>query len=132
MKFGINTVLWIWPFTSDHLYLFKKIKDMGFDLVEMAVEDRSASLIAKIKEGLRHFDLKCCICGNFGPERDILSEDESVQEVGRQYIKESIDLCRELAADILVGPTYSVGTKPEILLPKKRKKYGPFIKENQL
>ncbi len=93
---------------------------MGFDLVEIALEDRSSSHIAKIKEGLGHFDLGCCICGSFGPERDILSKDESIRELGRQYIKESIDLCRELEADILVGPTYSVGIKPELLLPEKK------------
>lgn len=143
MKFGINTVLWVWPFTSDHLHLFKKIKDMGFDLVEIALEDRSSSHIAKIKEGLRHFDLGCCICGNFGPERDVLSEDESVQKRAREYIKESIDICKELGAGILVGPTYSVGIKPEFLLPEKKEemwqrsirnlqKVCPYAEENNV
>ena len=38
MKFGVSTWLWTSPFNREALYLLKKIKDMGFDSIEIPVE----------------------------------------------------------------------------------------------
>ena len=39
LKFGVNTWLWASPFTTDSISLFPKIKVMGFDFVEIPVEN---------------------------------------------------------------------------------------------
>ena len=39
MKIGVSTWLWTSPFNNDSLYLLKKIKKMGFDVIEIPIED---------------------------------------------------------------------------------------------
>jgi D-psicose/D-tagatose/L-ribulose 3-epimerase len=41
MRFGINTFLFVSPFTNDSTKLFKQFKKWGFDSVEIAIEDCS-------------------------------------------------------------------------------------------
>ena len=40
MKFGVSTFLWKSPFTSHSFDLVHKIKGMGFDIIEVAVEQQ--------------------------------------------------------------------------------------------
>ncbi|MEJ2412238.1 MAG: hypothetical protein P8Y34_04475 [Anaerolineales bacterium] len=40
MRFGANTFIWRSPFkTETDLDLFQKVKNLGFDLIEIAIED---------------------------------------------------------------------------------------------
>ena len=41
MRFGLNTFLYASPFTNESVYLFKKLKNWGFDSVEIPIEDPS-------------------------------------------------------------------------------------------
>ncbi|MCL5985618.1 MAG: sugar phosphate isomerase/epimerase [Actinobacteria bacterium] len=120
MKFAINTVLWVWPFSADYLDLLEKIKEIGYDAVEFAIEDRSRANVLKIKEALKKTGLGSVTCGAYGPARDLLSPSEEVQTTGINYIKDSIDLCSELGSSALVGPTYSIGIKPGFLNKKTK------------
>ncbi len=122
MKYGINTVLWTWPFTHERLDLFNKIKRMGYDTVEIAVEDMSENNVNAIKKGLDEYGLNCVICGAYGPDRNIMSEDEDVQKSGVEYIKKLIDMADNLSAKAIVGPAYSVGIHPGFLNADNKKK----------
>ncbi|NQT58726.1 MAG: sugar phosphate isomerase/epimerase [Bacteroidetes bacterium] len=122
MNYGINTVLWIWPFTHKNLDLFKKIKEMGYDTVEIAVEDMSENNLKIIKTGLKEYNLNCVICGVYGPDRNIMSINEDVQKKGVEYIKKVIDIAGILSAKMIVGPTYSIGIYPEFLNPDNKKR----------
>jgi len=39
MRFSINTVLFVSPFTNTNTRLFKQFKKWGFDAVELLIED---------------------------------------------------------------------------------------------
>ncbi len=122
MKYGINTVLWTWPFNHERLDLFKKIKEMGYDTVEIAVEDMSEKNVNAIKTGLQEYNLNCVICGAYGPDRNIMSENRDVQKQGVEYIKKIIDMADIFNAKMIVGPTYSVGIYTGFLNPDNKKR----------
>lgn len=105
MKVGINTCLWHWPFNWERVDLFKKIEDIGYDAVEMTIEDRSKKNLKIIRESLKKTHLECIICSSF-LEGNLISEDKKNVQKGKKYVMESIDLCEYLGADILVGPVY--------------------------
>ncbi len=105
MLIGINTGLWQYPFNWEKVDLLKKIEGFGFDAVEMIIEDRSKKNIEIIRENLKKTGLKRIICSAF-LDGNLISEDKEVVRRGIKYVKESIDLCEYLGADILVGPTY--------------------------
>ncbi|WP_223567714.1 hypothetical protein [Agrobacterium tumefaciens] len=53
MKIGVNTWVWTSPFTTPDLPILAKVKAMGFDVIEIALEDASiidAGLLRKIAD----------------------------------------------------------------------------------
>ncbi len=130
MKYGLNTVLWVYPFSSGHVHILKKIADIGYDTVEMSIEDHSAENIDAIKDALELYGLESVIVGIPGPEQSVFSEDEDVQEKGREYIRNLIDLCGRLGSKMLIGPEYSAGIHPEMVSPDVKKKAWDICVDN--
>lgn len=121
MRYGLNTVLWVYPFSRKHLDLLKKVKDIGYDTVEIGIVDKSDKNVNAIRSGIKEYDLNCIVCEIPGPEESIISEDENTQRKGVEFIKSLVDLCNKFKAKTLVGPAYSVGIHPEFNNPDKKK-----------
>jgi D-psicose/D-tagatose/L-ribulose 3-epimerase len=130
MKYGINTVLWVWPLTREWLEVLTKIKEMGFDTVEFAVNDLSSNNLSVIKNRVKDLGLECIVCGIFSIDGTILSADAMIKKKGREYILKMIDVCSFLGARILVGPTYSVGIHSEFVNPVEKRKAWERCVEN--
>ncbi len=47
------------------------------------------------------------VCGAFGPERDLSSEDEAVRTAGTSYLRRCIDLAQDLGSPFVSGPMYA-------------------------
>ena len=92
MKFGVSTWLWTSPFDGDSIFLFEKIKEMGFDTIEIPVEDPQLIEISKLKEFQKIFDLNVTVCGAFGPGRDLTHNDPLVVHTCMNYIKDCLDI----------------------------------------
>lgn len=122
IKFGVSTWLWTSPFTSDDAdSLFQKIAAMGYDAVEIAVEDPSLIDVAVVKKALRKYNLDAIVCGAFGPTRDLTHEDPAVHRNCFAYIDACLNLCVELGSTFLGGPMYSAVGKARMVSPEKRK-----------
>jgi D-psicose/D-tagatose/L-ribulose 3-epimerase len=122
ITYGVSTWLWTSPFkTSSIQEIFPKISKMGFDVVEIAVEDVSLIDIKEVREGLKQNNLKAHICGAFGPTRDLTHEDEAVHKNCFSYIESCLDFCVELGAGFFGGPMYSAVGKARMLSAEQRK-----------
>jgi D-psicose/D-tagatose/L-ribulose 3-epimerase len=122
VKFGVSTWLWTSPFTTASVEkLFPGIASMGFDAVEIAVEDPALIDIKAVKKGLRDYNLKPIICGAFGPTRDLTHEDPAIHQNCFDYIEMCLDFCVELNCTFFAGPMYSAVGKARMLPPEKRK-----------
>jgi D-psicose/D-tagatose/L-ribulose 3-epimerase len=107
MKFGVNTFLFTSPFTNADHGLFPMIGEMGFDGVEIPLENIGDFDYAKTLRALDESGLSCCsLCGFFTRDRD-LRGDRGQQENAKRYIRSCIDACEALRCDLLVGPLYS-------------------------
>ena len=42
MRYGASTFIWVSPFSNKTLDLVDRIKDFGFDLIEVCIEDPGA------------------------------------------------------------------------------------------
>jgi len=122
IKFGASTWLWASPFTTETIEdLFPKIAQMGFDVVEIAVEDPALIDIKKVKSALSKYGLDVIICGAFGDSRDLTNESMEVQKNGLSYIEDCLDICEELGVSFFAGPMYSAVGKARMLSPEQRK-----------
>jgi D-psicose/D-tagatose/L-ribulose 3-epimerase len=122
ITYGVSTWLWTSPFTTASIQdLFPKIAKMGFDVVEIAVEDVSLIDIKEVKKALRQYNLKANVCGAFGSARDLTHEDTAVHKNCFSYIEYCLDFCVEWGADFFGGPMYSAVGKARMLSPEQRK-----------
>jgi D-psicose/D-tagatose/L-ribulose 3-epimerase len=122
VKYGVSTWLWTSPFTTASIEsLFPKISEMGFDVVEIAVEDPSLIDIKAVKKALTQYNLEAVICGAFGPARDLTNEDPAVHKNCFAYIASCLDFCVEVNTPFFGGPMYSAVGKARMLPPEKRK-----------
>lgn len=108
VKFGVNTFVWVSPFTTQSIYeLAPKVKQMGFDIIELSIENPKFVDVKKVKLEIQKVGLEVIVCGAFGPDRNICSDDPIIRETAKQYIRWLIDAAAELGSPTVCGPMYS-------------------------
>ncbi len=93
---------------------------MGYDAVEIAVEDPALIDAKLVGEALRQHGLRAIVCGAFGPTRDLTNEDPAVHQNCFNYIDQCLDLCIEWGAHFFAGPMYSAVGKARMVPPEQR------------
>jgi D-psicose/D-tagatose/L-ribulose 3-epimerase len=121
IKLGVTTWLWTSPFNSDTVALFPKIKKMGYDAVEIPVEDPTLIDTKTVKKALQDTGLDPIICGAFGPGRDLTHEDPSFHKTSFDYIQQCFDISSDLGAKFVAGPMYSAVGKARLVSPEQKK-----------
>lgn len=108
MKIGMNTLLFTAYFKDEHTKLFKKIKDMGFDGVEIALAAKGDFNYKRTADAIKKQGLECAaICGMLGEDRDIRGPNKAYIKSGIQYARDVIDCAKALGCNLAVGPFYS-------------------------
>ncbi len=131
ITYGVSTWLWMSPFTTGSIQeLFPKISKMGFDVVEIAVEDPSLIDVKAVKNGLQQHNLKANICGAFGPTRDFTHDDTAIHQNCFAYIESCLNFCVALGAGFFGGPMYSAVGKARMISPDPRKKEWELAVKN--
>ncbi len=126
MKIGVNTWVWVSPFTTEKLDLLDKVARMGFDLVEIAVDDPAAIDARALKRKLADTGLGASLCGAFGPTRDISNLDGAIRKIGRDYIESCIELAGSIDCGVFSGPLYSAVGKTRMVDAEQRKRERDF------
>lgn len=119
---GVSTWLWTSPFgTADAQALFAKISGLGYQVVEIAVEDPDLIDAAQIAKALADHGLRGIVCGAFGPTRDLTNDDQAVQQTGMRYIETCLDITQAIGAKFFAGPMYAAVGKARMVPPAQRK-----------
>jgi D-psicose/D-tagatose/L-ribulose 3-epimerase len=121
VKFGVSTWLWTSPFTKDTEKLFPRIKEMGFDAVEIPIEDPSLIDVKSLKSALRSNDLSGIVCGAFGPTRDLTSDDPSFHKTCFSYLLSCFEIAQAINAGFVAGPMYSAVGKARLVSAEQKK-----------
>ncbi|MCK0156506.1 sugar phosphate isomerase/epimerase [Cellulophaga sp. F20128] len=122
IKFGLSTWLWESPFNTQSVALFPKIKKMGYDIVEIPVEDPHLIDGKTIKKALKDNGLQATVCGAFGATKDLTHEDRAVHKNCFEYIQKCFELCNLWEVDFFAGPMYAAVGKARMLPKEERKK----------
>ncbi|HEY0090800.1 MAG TPA: sugar phosphate isomerase/epimerase family protein [Candidatus Lokiarchaeia archaeon] len=108
-KYGINLLLWTSNFTEKDLYLIKKVKDLGCDVVEIPVFNPDEFPSEKVKKELDANNLEVCVCYGCGKDSDIASLDAKIRQVGIDCFKKAIDHAVVMGAKKIGGVVYKAG-----------------------
>ncbi|WP_375582126.1 sugar phosphate isomerase/epimerase family protein [Cyclobacterium xiamenense] len=121
IKLGVSTWLWTSPFQTETISLFPKIKQMGYDAVEIPIEDPTLIDGKVVKQALDDNGLHPIVCGAFGPSRDLTHEDPSYHQTSLDYIQQCLDFSVQVGAAFVAGPMYSSVGKARLVSPEQKK-----------
>ena len=107
MKFGVNTFIWTANFDRSNLPLLPKIKEHGFDGVEVPLFRAAEFAAADIRKGLEANGLECTVCSILPGKLSLISEDAAVRAATVTHLKDVAKAVAEVGAKIVAGPLYS-------------------------
>lgn len=103
---GVNTWVWTSPLTDDGLaVLAPKVREWGFDVIELPVEHpgdwdphRAADLLAT-------FGLSATVCLVMPPGRELVEADTVADT--QDYLRHVVDVAAVVGSPVAAGPAYS-------------------------
>lgn len=107
MKFGINTFLWTVHFDKSNLPLLPKLKEAGFDGIEVAIFDPKTFAAKDLREGLAANGLECTVCSVMPAGVSVADEDPRIRRRAAAYIKDCASAIAGAGASLLAGPLYT-------------------------
>jgi len=131
MQIGVNTWVWTSPLTTEELEkLAPKVKDGGFDWIEVPLEGLEDMDHKRGAEIIKEHDLGVSGCVAMGPDRDLIHPDKSIRENGMAYVKGAIQAVNDLGGNNLVGPLYSAVGRTWQSTPEERARDTDLLVEN--
>jgi D-psicose/D-tagatose/L-ribulose 3-epimerase len=130
MKIGVNTWVWTSPFCTRDFHLIPKVKQMGFDVLEVALEDASIIDAKLLRKMAMDNGLSVTVCGAFGPTRDISNQDPAIRKTGVDYIRESLQFAEKVGSALFSGPVYSAVGKTRLIPDEQKKREWAWCVEN--
>ncbi len=115
MRYGASTFIWVSPFSNRTLDLIDKVKALGFDIIEICVEDPETIDVDAIRARAAEAGVGVTVCGAFGPGRDLSSEDGAVRKAGLDYLRRCIDFAAGLGSPFVSGPMYAAVGNTKLL-----------------
>lgn len=110
MKFGTSYAYWTREWTGDYKYFAKKVRDIGFDVLEISAADvlqMGDVELDELKALAKDLDLE--ICSNIGPPKrfDVASHDSAVRSAGIEFLTNIMKRMDRLDSRYLIGVTYT-------------------------
>jgi D-psicose/D-tagatose/L-ribulose 3-epimerase len=106
----VGANLWIWdsPVTTDVIrQRAPLVKALGFDAIELPLEDPSHWTASEVRPILEETGLTAGVCAAMGPGRDLTSLDRKVVEATQDYLRACIHRAAEIGVTVVAGPMYS-------------------------
>ncbi|MEI7588356.1 MAG: sugar phosphate isomerase/epimerase family protein [Chitinophagia bacterium] len=130
-KFAVSSWLFVSPFTTESIEpIFEKVAQLGYDAIEIAVEDPELIDAEKVAIALRKYHLTAVVCGAFGSSRDLTSHDPAIHQQCFDYIEACLKLCNQWGTNFLAGPMYSAVGKRRMLSSIDRRKEWDLAVKN--
>jgi D-psicose/D-tagatose/L-ribulose 3-epimerase len=107
MKTGVDLLLWAAQMDANALKLIDKVGGMGFDAVEIFIDEPDHIDCAGIRAAAQANGLDVTCCSIVGPDRDTISEDAKVRRQAVEYIKQATDIAAAVGSHVFCGPLYA-------------------------
>lgn len=107
MKTGMNLLLWTTHVTQEHFPLLAKLKQAGYDGVEIPLFEGDANHYKTIGRELKNLGLGCTAVTVVGPDTNPISPDAKVRKAAVERHKWAIEMTAALGGEMLCGPYHS-------------------------
>jgi D-psicose/D-tagatose/L-ribulose 3-epimerase len=107
MRTSMNLLLWTTHVTPEHYPLLKKLRDTGFDGVEIPVFEGDEAHYRGIGKELKNLGLGCTAVTVCSAENNPISPDANVRKKGLEHIKWALSSVAAMGGEMLCGPYHS-------------------------
>lgn len=107
VKFGVNTMVWTTQVGEKQEPLFARIKEWGFDGVELFLSTEEPADIPALRATLDRLQLERTTCCVLPRDANLVSDDASTRAKGLAFLKKCVDRTASLGAHLMCGPLYA-------------------------
>ncbi len=110
VKIGMNMLLWGTRITPEHIPVFRRLAEFGFDGVEIPMGGQSEAQLRSMASACDALGLARTASAFVGDDTNPISPDPAVRAAARDNLKRSIDMAAVIGAPILIGGIYQAHT----------------------
>ena len=107
MKYGVNTMVWTTNITPHHDALFSRIKEWGFDGVELLLSPDEPADTSRVKLTLDRLGLERTMCTVLSRDANLVHKDPDVRSRGLAVVTRCVERTAELGARLICGPLHA-------------------------
>ena len=107
MKYGVNTMVWTTRIGKEQRPLLSRIRDWGFDGVELFLSPEEPANTAAVKRILDELHLERTTCSVIPRDVNLVSSQPAVRARGAQFLTRCVERSAELGASLICGPLYA-------------------------
>ena len=107
MKIGMNLLLWATHVTEEHYPILEKLKETGYDGVEIPIFEGEPAHFEAIGAELKDNDLECTSVTVIPDQaHSPISPDVKHRQAAVDYLKQRIDCSAAMGSQVLCGPIH--------------------------
>jgi D-psicose/D-tagatose/L-ribulose 3-epimerase len=128
---GISTWVWESPLTDSNLgWHLARIAALGFDAVELPLENVGDFTSATVREALESTGLIPFLVGAMAPGRDLVSAAPASVERTQAYLMECISMASSIGSPTVCGPFYAQTGRVWRMSPGQRREAYAELRHN--
>jgi D-psicose/D-tagatose/L-ribulose 3-epimerase len=106
-KFGVDSFIWTEIFEEKDLWIIPKAKELGFEVLDLAIAHPEQFPLAAVQEELKKVDIEVVTTTTLDLKSNLISPDPGVRRVGVRLLKKLIDINNSLRSPICGGVNYA-------------------------
>ena len=106
-RFGVDSFIWTEVFSEKDIWILPKAKELGFDVVDLAIAHPESFPLEKVLEAKRQTGLELVTTTTLGLDTNLISPDEAVRKNGINHMKRMVDINKAIGSKILGGVNYA-------------------------
>jgi D-psicose/D-tagatose/L-ribulose 3-epimerase len=107
MKYGVNTMVWTTRVGEREKPLFARIREWGFDGVELFLSPEEPADLRAVKQALDDLGLERTTCSVLPRAANLVSSDPATRARGAEFLTRCVERTGELGAKVICGPLYA-------------------------
>lgn len=107
MKFGMNLLLWTSTPGEEHAPILEKLKQMGYDGVELPIFELDPDKFARLGKRLDQAGLARTAVTVRSADTNPVSPDPAIRRAAVEAMKKTLDCCQAAGVTVLAGPYHS-------------------------
>ena len=130
-ELGVNTWVWVSPLTDERLAeLAPRVRDWGFDVIELPVEAPGDWDPARAADVLARHGLRASVVLVMGPGRELVATDAATVAGTQDYLRHVVDVAQVVGAPTIGGPAYTSVGRTWRLSPDERRSAYSELREH--